>query len=132
MAKPAAKASAKASSQLPNWFGGVSAAIKSHKKFRDFHQDASALAIELGAKRKNSEQFLKAVQQRRIETEETAVKLVEQSGFSVSNRGEKGYAEVMSEIEKHHGEHFKVISACWALEHGLQKTATNRSLSLAA
>lgn len=124
--KPAPTTNLKVSGQLPGWFGSVSKAIKDHEHFRNFHDNARQLAIELGAASKNSSQLLKAVQARRIQAEQTAVKLVEQSGFRVSNRGEKAYSQVMAEIESKHGAHFSVISACWALEHGLTKAMESK------
>lgn len=108
---------------LPEWFGSVSKAIKAHSTLGGYHDQARELAVKLGASRKTMEKLLEAVETHRRKTLGESLKMLKQQGFKVKGGGEEGYAELMAEIERADSERFRLISACWALEHGLQKAS---------
>ncbi|GEM_PF-7072990 len=115
------------SAKLPDYFGPVSAAIVKHEKFREFHDKARELAMELGAHRKTPEQLLEAVEAHRQRMLLESVNMLKETGFEAAHAGAQGYEEIMEKIEAVDNERFMVISACWALEHGLQKAANGRA-----
>lgn len=114
-----------ANTSLPAALYGVSSAIKSHPKFSSYHDDAMAIALQLGAGKRNSDpaKLLKSVETHRQKTLDSSIRALKRSGFSVRHGGEKGYKEIMDKIAKDDGKRFRVISACWALEHGLAQAS---------